>query len=86
MIIVSSDTLPSQKQNTYSSAGCAGTHKEERNKLVQRLQGFAARKHVRITILSGDVHLACVGRFFSKASLNIPQVEKSLQPFHMKLM
>ncbi|TDL25496.1 hypothetical protein BD410DRAFT_886816 [Rickenella mellea] len=52
---------------------CAGTHKRERNHLVQRLQEFSEQKQVRITILSGDVHLACVGRFFSKANLAIPQ-------------
>ncbi|KAM0754206.1 hypothetical protein T439DRAFT_323083 [Meredithblackwellia eburnea MCA 4105] len=50
-----------------------GLHKKERNKLVVRLQNFAKKKGVRITILSGDVHLAAVGRFYSKKSLNIPQ-------------
>ncbi|KAH8109595.1 hypothetical protein DFH11DRAFT_1627141 [Phellopilus nigrolimitatus] len=52
---------------------CAGMHKTERNAFVKRLKEFSRTKHVRITILSGDVHLACVGRFFSKASLGIPQ-------------
>lgn len=56
------------------TTGCARTHKKERNQLVKRLQDFSRRKQVRITILSGDVHLACVGRFFSDAKLNIPQV------------
>ncbi|KAF8588264.1 hypothetical protein K439DRAFT_1629920 [Ramaria rubella] len=52
---------------------CAVTHKRERNTLVARLQAFAAAKQVRITILSGDVHLAAVGRFFSAPRFKIPQ-------------
>jgi len=51
----------------------AATHKAERNHFVQRLQTLSYSKQVRITILSGDVHLAAVGRFFSKAKLNVPQ-------------
>jgi hypothetical protein len=51
---------------------CAGTHKRERNRFIHRLQAFAASKKVRVTILSGDVHLAAVGRFFTKAKLNVP--------------
>lgn len=45
---------------------CARHHKKERNGLVARLQDFGAKNGVRITILSGDVHLASVGRFKSK--------------------
>lgn len=37
------------------------------------MQEFALRKKVRVTILSGDVHLAAVGRFYSKKKLQIPQ-------------
>jgi citrate lyase beta subunit len=51
----------------------AAVHKAERNHLVQRLQALSYSKQVRVTILSGDVHLAAVGRFFSKAKLNVPQ-------------
>jgi hypothetical protein len=40
---------------------------------VRRLQDFATRKNVRVTILGGDVHLAAVGRFFTNAKLKIPQ-------------
>lgn len=58
--------------------GCAATHKRERNALIERLQNFAAEKHVRITILSGDVHLAAVGRFYTTSALNIPQVLQAL--------
>jgi hypothetical protein len=43
---------------------CAGTHKRERNSFVQRLQEFAQRKKVRVTILGGDVHLAVRTFFF----------------------
>lgn len=50
---------------------CAGTHKLERNDLVHRFQRFAADRNVRITFLSGDVHLAAIGRFYSKTSLGI---------------
>ncbi|SCU86608.1 LANO_0C08592g1_1 [Lachancea nothofagi CBS 11611] len=45
---------------------CARHHKKERNYLVAKLQDFGAKYGTRVTILSGDVHLACVGRFRSK--------------------
>ncbi|CAE6462194.1 unnamed protein product, partial [Rhizoctonia solani] len=51
----------------------AAVHKAERNTLVQRLQTLSYTKQVRITILSGDVHLAATGRFFTKAKFNVPQ-------------
>ncbi|KAG8710246.1 hypothetical protein FRC08_017423 [Ceratobasidium sp. 394] len=51
----------------------AAVHKAERNHFVQRLQSLSYSKQVRITILSGDVHLAAIGRFFSKAKMNVPQ-------------
>lgn len=41
---------------------CAVAHKKERNFLVKSLMDFGAKNAVRITILSGDVHLGCVGR------------------------
>lgn len=50
----------------------ARTHKKERNWLVERLQGICAEFSVRLTILSGDVHLAALGRFYSHPRLNIP--------------
>ncbi len=49
----------------------AGTHKRERHELVKMLQDIAATYSVRVTILSGDVHLAAVGRFYSNAKLGI---------------
>ncbi|KAK0730465.1 hypothetical protein B0H67DRAFT_652421 [Lasiosphaeris hirsuta] len=50
----------------------ARTHKKERNHLIHRLQGICAEFSVRVTILGGDVHLAALGRFYSKPRLNIP--------------
>lgn len=43
----------------------AKNHKAERRFLIQDLQDLAASKSARITILSGDVHLAAIGQFFS---------------------
>lgn len=54
---------------------CARLHKHERDLFLLRLQRFSFEKQVRITILSGDVHLAAIGRFYSKTSLCVP-VEK----------
>ncbi|VEU20139.1 DEKNAAC101064 [Brettanomyces naardenensis] len=45
---------------------CARHHKAERNRLMARLLTFGASNGVRITILSGDVHLCCMSRFRSK--------------------
>ncbi|KAI9782922.1 MAG: hypothetical protein M1839_004397 [Geoglossum umbratile] len=53
----------------------ARTHKRERNEFVHRLQDFAQKHSVRITILGGDVHLAAAGRFYSHPNLNIPTVQ-----------
>jgi len=49
---------------------CSKHHKKERNKLVGRLQEYGSKNGVRITILSGDVHLAAIGRFKTKMHLN----------------
>ncbi|RFU30018.1 hypothetical protein B7463_g6317, partial [Scytalidium lignicola] len=53
----------------------ARTHKKERRYLVEQLQLLAQEFSVRISILGGDVHLAAVGRFYSKPALNIPVAE-----------
>ncbi|KAF7562769.1 hypothetical protein G7046_g1362 [Stylonectria norvegica] len=53
----------------------ARTHKKERAELVLRLQKIAAEFSVRVTILGGDVHLAALGRFYSKPELQIPVEE-----------
>jgi hypothetical protein len=49
----------------------AGQHKKERKELIHSLQGLAKKHSMRITILGGDVHLAALGRFYSKPELNI---------------
>ena len=59
----------------------AKPHKRERNSFPLRLQNFSRKHKVRITILSGDVHLAAVGRFYSHhhhihRSKNIDEPEK----------
>jgi hypothetical protein len=51
----------------------ATNHKHERNELVKDLQDLAAEKSCRITILSGDVHLAAIGQFHSNPKLKIPK-------------
>lgn len=55
---------------------CAKHHKAERNKLIALLQDFGARHGVRVTILSGDVHLAAVGRFKSRIHKHTVQSKK----------
>ncbi|KAI9747145.1 MAG: hypothetical protein M1815_004562, partial [Lichina confinis] len=50
----------------------ARQHKGERKMLMLRLQEIGRRHGVRVTILSGDVHLAALGRFYSKPHLGIP--------------
>ena len=50
----------------------ARQHKKERKDLIHRLQTVAKDHDIRVTILGGDVHLAALGRFYSKPKLNIP--------------
>ncbi|OJD13099.1 hypothetical protein AJ78_06404 [Emergomyces pasteurianus Ep9510] len=50
----------------------ARQHKRERRELIQRLQQISRKYSVRFTILSGDVHLAAIGRFYSNPRLNVP--------------
>ncbi|WEW55670.1 hypothetical protein PRK78_001103 [Emydomyces testavorans] len=52
-------------------------HKRERKLFIQRLQQVSQRFSVRVTILGGDVHLAAIGRFYSKLSNKIPAVNDS---------
>ncbi|KAH8682408.1 hypothetical protein BX600DRAFT_376013 [Xylariales sp. PMI_506] len=51
----------------------AKNHKDERKFIIEDLQDLAADKSVRITILSGDVHLAAIGQFYSNPKLQIPK-------------
>ncbi|KNG90417.1 hypothetical protein ANOM_001017 [Aspergillus nomiae NRRL 13137] len=48
-------------------------HKSERQYLIEDLQDLAADKSVRVTILSGDVHLAAIGQLYSNPKLNLPK-------------
>ncbi|KAF2473689.1 uncharacterized protein BDR25DRAFT_281614 [Lindgomyces ingoldianus] len=50
----------------------AHQHKHERRDLIHMLQNLAKKHSVRVTILGGDVHLAAIGRFYSKPKLGIP--------------
>lgn len=50
----------------------ARRHRQERKDLLLRLQSLARDQNVRITILGGDVHLAALGRFYSKPELGVP--------------
>ncbi|TPX17171.1 uncharacterized protein E0L32_003289 [Thyridium curvatum] len=49
----------------------AKNHKDERTLVIEDLQDLAADKSLRITMLSGDVHLAAVGQFYSNPKLGI---------------
>ncbi|OAR03018.1 hypothetical protein LLEC1_06060 [Akanthomyces lecanii] len=49
----------------------AKNHKQERSIIVEDLQDLAMDKSVRVTILSGDVHLAAVGQFYSNPQLGL---------------
>ena len=46
---------------------CSKNHKRERNYLVRELIEFGAKHGVRITLLSGDVHLCCISRVKSRS-------------------
>lgn len=50
----------------------ARQHKQERRELMEHVQKLAKATNIRVTILGGDVHLAAVGRFYSKPSLGLP--------------
>ncbi|KAH9892951.1 hypothetical protein F4778DRAFT_784410 [Xylariomycetidae sp. FL2044] len=49
----------------------AKNHKDERRFIIEDLQDLAANKSVRVTILSGDVHLAAVGQFYSHPKFHL---------------
>ncbi|KAH8697764.1 hypothetical protein BGW36DRAFT_427716 [Talaromyces proteolyticus] len=51
----------------------AKNHKNERTWLIEDLQDLAAEKSIRVTILSGDVHLAAIGQFYSNSKLDLPK-------------
>lgn len=49
----------------------AKNHKAERKTVMEDLQDLAADRSVRVTILSGDVHLAAIGQFYSNPKLEL---------------
>lgn len=49
----------------------AKNHKRERSVVVEDLQDLAMDKSVRVTMLSGDVHLAAIGQFHSNPQLGL---------------
>ncbi|KAK6214939.1 hypothetical protein QIS74_07958 [Colletotrichum tabaci] len=51
----------------------AKNHKKERTVVLQDMQDLAADKSVRVTFLSGDVHLAAVGQFYANPKLGLPK-------------
>ncbi|KAJ8112418.1 hypothetical protein ONZ43_g5399 [Nemania bipapillata] len=51
----------------------AKNHKDERRYIIEDLQDLAVDKSIRVTILSGDVHLAAVGQLYSNPKLRIPK-------------
>ncbi|KAF8476167.1 hypothetical protein BDZ91DRAFT_788803 [Kalaharituber pfeilii] len=53
---------------------CATVHKKERFVFLTRVQALALKYGVRVSFLSGDVHLAALGKFYSKIP---PQVDTS---------
>ncbi|KAG6010015.1 hypothetical protein E4U21_000456 [Claviceps maximensis] len=49
----------------------AKNHKQERSIIIEDLQDLAIDKSVRVTLLSGDVHLAAMGQFYSSPKLAV---------------
>ncbi|KAG5952638.1 hypothetical protein E4U53_000332 [Claviceps sorghi] len=49
----------------------AKNHKQERSIVIEDLQDLAIDKSLRVTVLSGDVHLAAIGQFYSKPKLGV---------------
>ncbi|KAG5921292.1 hypothetical protein E4U42_005917 [Claviceps africana] len=49
----------------------AKNHKQERSIVIEDLQDLAIDKSLRVTLLSGDVHLAAIGQFYSKTKLGV---------------
>eukprot|EP00884_Botryococcus_braunii_P001168 jgi/Botrbrau1/11051/Bobra.92_2s0022.1 len=58
----------------------AGSHKHERSKLIRRLQHFSSQQEVRVSFLSGDVHVCAAGRLYSKPKM------KHLQNDHRMML
>lgn len=65
---------------------CARYHKAERNFLISKLQDLGAKHGIRVTILSGDVHLAALGRFRSKMHLYHPVPTKRTESENVSVL
>lgn len=44
----------------------ANSHLDERRVFVERLQALARARQLRVSFISGDVHLAAVGRLYTR--------------------
>ena len=57
------DLIPGQQEleDDLKDHWTSRPHREERLRLVHRLLAFSRKKHCRVTILSGDVHVAALG-------------------------
>jgi hypothetical protein len=44
----------------------ASEHLGERRAFIERLQGLAKGRQLRVSFISGDVHLAAVGRLYTR--------------------
>ena len=44
----------------------AGSHLKERKAFVKRLQHLARARRLRVSFISGDVHVCAVGRLYSR--------------------
>jgi hypothetical protein len=55
--------LPGQQdlEDDFKDQWLSRTHKEERLRLIHRLLRFSERSNCRVTIVSGDVHVAALG-------------------------
>lgn len=49
----------------------AGNHKEERRMLIEKCQQISAAQCIRISFLSGDVHVCAAGRLYSDPKVNL---------------
>ena len=49
----------------------AKAHLHERRYFVERLQAVARSRQARVSFMSGDVHVAAVGRFYSRPKVGV---------------
>ncbi|KAI8998013.1 hypothetical protein BC832DRAFT_535157, partial [Gaertneriomyces semiglobifer] len=47
----------------------SGFHIKERNTLIERFQAFAEKSSIRVTMIAGDVHCACIAQLRSQSNL-----------------